>query len=248
MTTSKPPVKCFALQLPTDSSDFQNNISRLCREIEKLPPKSIVVTPEVFITGYPYDGMDDAARVSKKALEEIVKRSTDKTVTLTVIVKENDNFYNRTYVIHNGSIVHTQDKIKLFLLGDEDKYFSAGSEEKLHLFEIDGIKMGLMVCFELRYTEYWQKLRGADIILIPARWGLPRKSHLDILPQALAICNQCYCIVANSADTDMAKSSAVIDPNGEKITDDDAMLIEGVVDFRRIKLIRRYIRMGVFND
>ena len=246
MTTSNPPLKCFALQLPTEE-DYRNNISRLCREVEKLPAHSIIVTPEVFVTGYPYEQMEKAAELSGYALEEVRKRTNDKIVTLTLIVRENGAFFNRTFLINDGEIVHTQDKIKLFLLGDEDKYFSAGSEEKMTIVETGGLKIGLMVCFELRYSEFWLKLRGADIILVPARWGLPRKKHLEILPQALAICNQCYCVVANSADDDMAKSSAIIDPNGEKISDDSASVIEGVFDYRRIKLIRRYIRMDVFS-
>ncbi|WP_456383610.1 carbon-nitrogen hydrolase family protein [Hydrogenimonas sp.] len=248
MTTSRRPVPCFALQLPTDVSDFRKNIRRLCRELEKIPEGSIVVTPEVFVTGYPYEAMEEAAALADEALEEVVKRTTGKIVTLTLIVREDGHFYNRTFVIPDRKIVHTQDKIKLFLLGDEDKYFTAGSEEKMRIFEVNGMKMGLMVCFELRYTEFWQKLRGADVILVPARWGLPRKTHLEILPKALAICNQCYAVVANSADGEMAKSSAVIDPNGESVADDDASVIEGFLDFRRIKLVRRYIRMGLFHD
>jgi len=248
LTTSRTPIRCFALQLPTDPTDFGENLSRLCREIEKLPSGSIVVTPEVYVTGYPYDRMEEAAELSERAVDEVSRLSAGKTVTLTLIVKEGDNFYNRTYVFHDGRVVHEQDKIKLFLLGDEDKYFAPGSEEKMKIFEVGGVKMGLMVCFELRYTEFWQKLRGADIVLVPARWGLPRKKHLEILPQALAICNQCYCVVANSADADMAKSSAVIDPNGETISNDEASVIEGELDFRRIRLIRRYIRMDLFDD
>jgi predicted amidohydrolase len=190
--------------------------------------------------------MAEAAAIADEALMEVMKRSVGKIVTLTLIVEEDGDYYNRTYVIHDGEVVHEQDKIRLFLLGDEDKYFTAGKEEKMHLFEVAGIRMGLMVCFELRYTEFWTKLRGADVILVPARWGLPRKSHLELLPTALAVCNQCYTVVANSADEEMARSSAVIDPNGERIADDDATVIGGTLDFRRIKLIRRYIRMGVF--
>jgi len=142
--------------------------------------------------------------------------------------------------------VHEQDKIRLFLLGDEDKYFTAGSEKKMRLFSVDGMRMGLMVCFELRYAEFWYRLRGADLLAVPARWGLPRKAHLETLPTALAIANQCYCVVANSADEDMAKSSAIIDPMGERIADDHAETIAGEWDRRRIRVTRRYIRMGVF--
>ncbi|WP_456450909.1 carbon-nitrogen hydrolase family protein [Hydrogenimonas sp.] len=243
MTTSKP---LYALQLPTDATDFGKNLSRLCDAIDNCPDGAIVVTPEVCLTGYPYDRMDEAAAIADEALVEVMKRSKGKVVTLTTIVKEEGDYYNRTFVLHDGAIVHEQDKIRLFLLGDEDKYFTPGKEEKMKIVEVDGMRLGLMVCFELRYTEFWLKLRGADLILVPARWGLPRKGHLEITSTALAVCNQCYVAVANSADDDMAKSSAVIDPNGERVADDNAVVIQGEFDPRRIKLIRRYIRMGVF--
>jgi len=81
------------------------------------------------------------------------------------------------------------------------------------------------------------------VVFVPARWGLPRKRHLEVLSQALAIMNQCYVIVANSSDSDMASSSAIISPNGDVTMDDTQTEIEGTVDFREIKKIRRYITM-----
>ena len=41
----------------------------------------------------------------------------------------------------------------------------------------------------------------------------------------------------------MASSSAIISPNGDVVADDSKEAIEGVVDFREIKKIRRYIVM-----
>jgi len=55
--------------------------------------------------------------------------------------------------------------------------------------------------------------------------------------------NQCYVIVSNSSDADMASSSAIISPNGEVIQDDASDVIEGTVDFGEIKKMRRYIVM-----
>jgi predicted amidohydrolase len=81
------------------------------------------------------------------------------------------------------------------------------------------------------------------VVFVPARWGLPRKRHLEVLSQALAIMNQCYVILANSSDPDMASSSAIISPNGDTVMDDTQEEIEGVVDFRELKKIRRYIVM-----
>jgi predicted amidohydrolase len=235
-----------ALQLPTDPDDFDRNLRRLCDALDKTPGDAVVVTPEVCLTGYPYDRMEEAAAVADEALTEVIRRAGDRIVTLTTIVREAGDYYNRTFVVHDGRIVHEQDKIRLFLLGDEDKYFRPGREEKMKIFEAGGIRMGLMVCFELRYTEFWLRLRGAELVMVPARWGLPRKRHLEILAPALAVANQCYAVVANSADADMAQSSAIVDPDGVEVRDDRAQRLDGVFEMKKVKKIRRYIRMGVF--
>jgi len=72
---------------------------------------------------------------------------------------------------------------------------------------------------------------------------LARKKHLEILSTALAVMNQCYVLLSNSSDADMASSSAIISPNGSVILDDSKEAIAGTIDFREIKKMRRYIVM-----
>jgi len=105
------------------------------------------------------------------------------------------------------------------------------------------VKYALLICFELRFKELWKQIEGADVVFVPARWGKPRRQHLEILSRALAVMNQCYVVVSNSSDPDMAGASAIISPNGDAIMDDNAEAIEGSIDFREIKKIRRYIVM-----
>ena len=229
------------------SENFDENIAHLLELVAQLPSHSIIVTPEVCLTGFAYDRMDEAAKAGEYAREQLLKISDDKIVTLTYIAKEGDDYVNRTDVIYNGAVVHTQHKVKLFPLGNEHHHFKPGDEKEIQIFEIDGIKFGIIVCFELRFVEYWLKLRGADIILNPSLWGKPRKQHYEILTRALAISNQCYVVAADSANPDMARSSAIIDPNGKAISDDYAEVIEGVFDPREIKRIRRYIEMDLFH-
>jgi predicted amidohydrolase len=146
-------------------------------------------------------------------------------------------------VIHNHKIVHKQEKVKLFRLGDEDLYFRAGKKKKIKPFEIEGVKYAILICFELRFKELWKQIEGADVVLVVARWGLARKEHLEILSRSLAIMNQCYVLVSNSSDSDMASSSAVISPMGDITINDDLSAIEETIDFREIKKMRRYIVM-----
>jgi len=246
LTTSNLQWKIFAIQTAT-GENFDENVAHLLELVANLPRHSIIVTPEVCLTGFAYDRMDEAAKAGLYALEQIKKISRDKIITLTTIAKEGEDFVNRTDVVYNGDIVHTQHKVKLFPLGNEHRHFKAGNEEEIEIFEIDGIKFGILICFELRFAELWLKLRGADIVLNPSLWGKPRKQHYEILTRALAIANQCYLVAANSANPDMARSSAIIDPNGKAISDDYTEVIEGVFDPGEIKRIRRYIEMDLFH-
>jgi predicted amidohydrolase len=177
------------------------------------------------------------------ALKVLKQRIDNQILVLTLILQDGDTFVNQAVVIHRHKIVHRQDKVKLFRLGDEDLYLSAGKKKRIKPFEIDGVKYALLICFELRFKDLWKQIEGVDVVFVPARWGLPRKRHLEVLSQALAIMNQCYVILANSSDSDMASASAIISPNGDVVMDDTQEEIEGVVDFRELKKIRRYIVM-----
>ena len=235
-------MEALALQLPS-SKNYQENLDTLLGMISKYPEKRLIVAPEVYLTAYDYDHLEAAAAFSKNALDRLLSAVEEQIVVLTMILKEGDLFVNRAVVIHRHTIVHQQEKAKLFKMGDEDRYLAAGNSREILPFEIEGVKYALLICFELRFKELWKQIEGAEIVVIPARWGLPRKGHLEILSKALAVMNQCYVIVANSSDPDMASSSAIISPDGTAIQDDGSIVVEGEVDFREIRKMRRYIVM-----
>ncbi len=83
------------------------------------------------------------------------------------------------------------------------------------------------------------------MILLPAYWGKERKYQLQTLSRALAIANQCYVMVANSKDSDMADSSAIIDSFGVAIEDDSKEILEGRFDSKVVKKMRRYMNVGI---
>lgn len=222
---------------------YQENLDALLLHLENYQDKHIVVAPEVCLTGLDYEHMTTAAKFSANALKTLKKEVDEQIVVLTLILEDGDDFVNQAVVIHKHKIIHKQEKIKLFKLGDEDLYFKAGKKKRIKPFEIEGVSYALLICFELRFKELWKQIEGADVVLIPARWGKPRKRHLEILSSALAVMNQCYVVVSNASDVDMASSSAIISPSGEVVMDDKQDAIEGTIDFREIKKMRRYIVM-----
>jgi len=235
-------LEVVTLQLPTHLR-YQENLDTLLSYLETHQDKHIVVAPEVFLTGLDYAHMTTAAKFSANALKTLKKEIDEQVVVLTLILEDGDDFVNQAVVIHKHKIIHRQEKIKLFKLGDEDLYFKAGKKKKIKPFVLDGVVYALLICFELRFKELWKQIEGADVVLIPARWGKPRKKHLEVLSEALAVMNQCYVVLSNASDVDMASSSAIISPTGEAIRDDKQEAIEGTIDFREIKKMRRYIAM-----
>jgi omega-amidase len=235
-------MEVVTLQLPAHKR-YQDNLDTLLFHLQTSQDKHIVVAPEVCLTSFDYEHMATAAKFSANALKTLKKEVNEQIVVMTLILEDGDDFVNQAVVIHKHRVIHKQNKVKLFKLGDEDLYFRAGKPKKIKPFEIEGVNYAILLCFELRFKEFWKQVEGADVVFIPARWGKPRKTHFEVLSRALAVMNQCYVVTSNASDIDMASSSAIISPLGEVTMDDKKEAIEGTIDFREIKKMRRYIVM-----
>ena len=237
-------MKLIALQIKT-TSNFQENLTNLKELIISCEENSIILAPELALSEFSYDRMEEASEFSLKAIEQIKALSNNKIIALTFITKKEDKFYNTLYIFHNLQIIHSQSKAKLFPLGNELEYFSAGDEKDIKIIEINGIKIATLICFELRFPQLWEKVKGADIILNPAMWGIKRKDHYESISKALALVNQCFVIACNSANDNMAKGSAIISPFGNVIRDDNKEIIQTKFDKDEIKKVRTYIDIGL---
>ncbi|WP_200762963.1 carbon-nitrogen hydrolase family protein [Nitrosophilus alvini] len=242
MTTSKKSLS--VLQFKT-GDDFSKNLDTLKTLVKRCEEDSIVVAPEVCLTGFAYERFDEAASFGLHALKELLPLSQNRTIVFTMIEKRDGKFYNFAKVLHRGEVLYEQPKVKLFKFGGETDYFEAGKMEDIRIFEIDGFKVGILICFELRFIEIWQKLKGCDIILVPAMWGVLRKRHFEQLTEALALMNQCYLAASDSANDDMAKSSAIITPFGVPYRDDRKNILCKTADIKEIKKMRKYMDIGL---
>ena len=71
------------------------------------------------------------------------------------------------------------------------------------MVDIEGIKIGLSICYDIRFPEIYRAYRkaGADILVNVAAWPLSRKIHWDSLTQARAVENQSYMIALTQTGT-----------------------------------------------
>lgn len=166
---------------------------------------------------------------------------------------KNQKFTNTCLVIApNGKVVARYDKIHLFDADLPDRVyresdnFRAGS--KIVSTEALGRKLGLSVCYDLRFPELYRQLsrRGASIIMIPAAFTVPTgKAHWDILTRARAVENQAFVLAPGQwgfpfPGRETYGNTRIIDPWGrviaEKISGTGIVLAD--LDFRELDQVR----------
>ena len=101
---------------------------------------------------------------------------------------------------HNAPQI--QDKRHLYAHGGEDLFFQATQER--NVFEYQGVKMQLLVCYDLRFPVWARNQKGYeyDILLVVANWPEIRIQYWDALIAARATENQCYIAAVNCVGDD----------------------------------------------
>lgn len=124
----------------------------------------------------------------------------------------------------NGKIVSVYRKLHLYdAFGfKESLKFSRGDKiPKLITTPIG--KMGLMICYDIRFPELSRILtvNGSDIIVIPSGWihGIMKEEHWITMLKARAMENGVYVIAPNQVGNIFCGRSMIVDPLGSILTD-----------------------------
>ena len=142
-------------------------------------------------------------------------------------------YENKPCPIQRGEIAHRYDKIYMYTINkdgvqyDEGAYVRSGA--RLGLFELDGIKMGVGICVDIRFARYFNDLAksGAQIIFLPAVMRKITGARLwQYLPIARAIENQVhFCACSQNGNKGASKTgdavgnSKIISHTGEVIAE-----------------------------
>ena len=114
-------------------------------------------------------------------------------------------FNTSVHVGPDGEIQSVYRKIHLFDVEVDGAVYAESSTEdpgdEIVVTELaGGLKLGMSVCYDLRFPELYRilALRGAELITVPAAFTLPTtRDHWEVLVRARAIENQCFVIAPN---------------------------------------------------
>ena len=245
MTISKTNGHILCSLLFETTNNYQYNLQTLITLITQTQENSIIVAPEVCLTSFDYENMDKMLIFASEATTAIKNISYKKIIILTMLEEKEGKVFNFVKVFYNGEVIFQRAKAKLFKFGNEDKYMQEGSVDDCKIIEVAGIKLAVMICFELRFKELWEKAEGADVIAIPAWWGKPRSRHFEILTEALAVMNQCYVIASDSANEECSAMSGIITPQGKTFRNRNKPCLEIKYSKKEIAIMRRYMDVGI---
>lgn len=251
-------ITCIQMDmLPAEPSANFDRAEELIRRALADGP-DVIVLPETWNTGFfPREGLEELAdrdgegvrsRIGALAREEAVN-----IVAGSVANLRGGKVYNTAFVFdRSGACIAEYDKTHLFTPMGEDEFFEKG--DRLASFELDGVKCGLIICYDVRFPELTRTmaLGGLDILFVPSQWPRARVPHLLALTQARAIENQMFTVSCNSCgtygETVYGGNSSIRDPWGETLAKggEGEELITADCDLGIVKNIRETI--NVFRD
>lgn len=202
--------------------DIDSNLSQFDDRINTLEsPTDLIILPEMFSTGFSMQAEGLAETMDGKAVTWMRQKAAEiKTViTGSVMVRDQDRFYNRLVWASPAGPMVTYDKKHLFRYAGEEKVYTAG--KKRVTVELKGWRIRPFICYDLRFPIWTRNLNQAyDLAIFVANWPAKRAPHWRALLKSRAIENQAYVAAVNRVGKDgngfdYSGHSAFIDPLGE---------------------------------
>ncbi|MBY4770486.1 carbon-nitrogen hydrolase family protein [Burkholderia ambifaria] len=172
--------------------------------------------------------------------------------TLPLKAPEPDRVLNTTLVFDpSGREAARYDKIHLFNFekGDEsfDEARTIRAGETVVTFDAPFGRVGLSVCYDLRFPELYRRMGDCALIVVPSAFTYTTgRAHWEMLLRARAVENQCYVLAAAQGGKHENGRrtwghSMLIDPWGEivAVRDEGASVVTGALDPQRIADVRQ---------
>lgn len=241
-------IKISAIQMNAKIGDKKANFDKVTALIKRdIDTTDVIILPEVWTCGWSPRVFQDSAEDLNdsdtiKFLSRIAKEHNCWIIGGSFITKRNNHFYNTCPVINrDGKVVTTYSKNHLFSYYgcEEGKFVDTGKSPVM--VNIDGIKVGLTICYDIRFPEIYRAYRkaGADLFVNCAAWGLSKPIPWECMTRSRAVEEQTYMVALTQSgfienDEWNIGHSRIIDYKGEtisEITNQKEGAMEAILDF-----------------
>jgi predicted amidohydrolase len=219
-------LKVGAFQFAAGGS-IASNLAALQRGIARAAEQKVrlLLTQECALCGYPpvevpsIHAIDRACQA--EAYQEVSRLAHQHQmyIALGIVTFTEAKPYNSMWMIPpDGEDLTPYHKRALW--GWDRENFQPG--EEAGIYEIDGVKVGVRICFEVRFPEYFRELFHEQVDLALVSFSdvseEEQKGRLNILQSHLvsrAVENVMYVLSANSTSQCQGAPTCLIDPDGD---------------------------------
>src|SRR5690606_21873097 len=145
------------------------NRNLLSEKIESISEAvDMIVLPEMFTTGFTMNASQLAETMQGDTVNwmQTIAKQRQVAITGSIIITENNLFYNRLLFVHPNGQIDSYDKRHTFTLAGEDKIFASGSEKKIIHYK--GWKLCPMICYDLRFPVWARNTESYDVLFYVA--------------------------------------------------------------------------------
>lgn len=243
-------LRVAALQINPVIGEVEANLDRIEAAATDARDAGAVlaVAPEASVTGYAFDARDEALAVARRA--ELV--ATDRLAAFAArtgmalicgtLEAVGEELFNTALILAPDGRRLVYRKLHLPYLG-VDRFVTPGPDAPA-VVELAGIRVGVLICYDLRFPEAARicALEGADLIALPTNWPVGVDFHPDLFAPARAAENHCYLLAADRVGTERGTTflgrSLLVDPDGRRVavaSDTDEELLLGEIDPSRAR-------------
>lgn len=216
-------IKIGIIQMKSEQGGTKVNLERGVAFIEEAARNGvdIVCLPELFYSGYHLEANElqkhsepiDGPMV--QTLREIAKRTGVYIIAgYAESVKILGRMYNSAvFISDKGDVIGNMRKVNAW--GQEKLKFREGKE--FPVYDTPLGKIGIMICYDVEFPEPSRimALKGAELVFVPAVWGIPAEDrwHIDLSGNALF--NLFFMAGSNPVGDGACGCSKVVHPSGK---------------------------------
>ena len=213
----------------------------------------LIVLPEMFTSGFTMSPENVAETMQGETVTwlKVLAKARKCAVTGSIVIKENNNFYNRMLFVFPSGEIQFYDKKHLFTLAGEDKVYTSGMQKVVVNYL--GWKICLQVCYDLRFPAFSRNSEDYDLLIYVASWPKIRTNAWDTLLKARAIENMSYVIGVNRIGADAngheyIGHSQAVDFLGDYVLEPEESESSFLVVLNKEKMLETRQKLGFLND
>jgi len=164
-------VRVTIAQINTTNGDIVGNTAKIIRAIEtaRSDGSDLIVFPELTTHGYTSQDWFQDADIIEHALDPLdeIIPATKGITAIVGTIRPNPNvdgrrLFNCAVVVHDGKLLGLEDKILLpeYDVFDDPRWFEPG--DQCRLFDVNGVKLGVVVCEDFWNDKTFWKERLYD--------------------------------------------------------------------------------------